>query len=340
MRSRGLLFPSFALALFTSVAGCSSSSSNDAPEPSTPLGSHDPGASAPPVPVADDAAHPVHVVASDARVPVYAVAVDGDHVYFTTDTAVMSAPLAGGAAAQIAAAAPSTSPALGFDAQSIFWSDRGEGGDASAIRLAGKAGGAAAILGATHAEASAPRAIAVDATNVYYTTADGAVVQVPKAGGAEHTLATGQSQPATLAVDEEAVYWTTSDGALRKTAIGDTIVNNLASVGGPIGGITVDDTCVFFSDTNAGAIKMVWKDGSHPQAIADKLTAPGAVVEDKASKAVYFLVEGALMKASDDGGPATRIAHAIDGATGLAVVQGQGVVVWGSKTGVYATTSP
>ena len=30
----------------------------------------------------------------------------------------------------------------------------------------------------------------------------------------------------------------------------------------------------------------------------------------------------------------------IDGGTGLAVVQGKGTVVWGSKTGVYATTSP
>src|SRR6185312_13821390 len=57
------------------------------------------------------------------------------------------------------------------------------------------------------------RAVVLDATAVYFTLfqAAGAVMVVPKAGGAATAIATGQAYSEGIAVDDGHVYWTTGD---------------------------------------------------------------------------------------------------------------------------------
>jgi hypothetical protein len=52
------------------------------------------------------------------------------------------------------------------------------------------------------------RSIAVDATDVYFTTDDGSVLRVPKAGGEARLVAEGQGVVTDVAVDDTSVYWT------------------------------------------------------------------------------------------------------------------------------------
>src|SRR5262249_53154753 len=52
-----------------------------------------------------------------------------------------------------------------------------------------------------------PCGLAIDARNVYWTTASGTVLEVPIAGGSPITLATGQAHPCGITVDATRVYW-------------------------------------------------------------------------------------------------------------------------------------
>jgi DNA-binding beta-propeller fold protein YncE len=71
---------------------------------------------------------------------------------------------------------------------------------------------------------SNPRAIAVDATSVYWAnygigSNDGTVMKVALAGDSPVTLASGLYQPNGLAVDATSVYWTNNnDGTEMKVA--------------------------------------------------------------------------------------------------------------------------
>jgi hypothetical protein len=74
-------------------------------------------------------------------------------------------------------------------------------------------------------------AIAVDASNVYWTDQTaGTVMSVPIGGGSPTTLASGQNAPSALAVDAMNVYWTNSgNGTVMRVPIGGGAATVLAS---------------------------------------------------------------------------------------------------------------
>jgi hypothetical protein len=168
-----------------------------------------------------------------------AVAVDADNIYWVESgtsskvppagvAKLMKMPLAGGAGTSLATFGSSASGVnLAVDAHNVYWTVSVYGiVNGSSVPLMGEvlsvpiAGGAPTTLASGQA---GPRAIAVDATAIYWINEgskdDGAVMKLPLAGGKPVALATGRTQPTDIAVDGTAVYWTESGpGGVMKTS--------------------------------------------------------------------------------------------------------------------------
>jgi sugar lactone lactonase YvrE len=144
------------------------------------------------------------------------------------------------------------------------------------------------------AQASAD-SVALDATGVYFTRLelDGAVMVVPKAGGAAAPIATGQAFPEAIAVDDGHVYWTTgyigADGSIQRARKDGTELTKLASGQGAPHGIALDQGAVYWVDyLPPGNVNKLSKNGG---ASPVALTSGGMGLADVAvdDENVYFL---------------------------------------------------
>jgi hypothetical protein len=154
--------------------------------------------------------------------PVSRMVVDATHVYWTSyrttvfgsgatiDGSVMKVPLAGGSAT-VLAGGQDPSGGLAVDAQGVYWTT------GTAVMRAGLDGSGAAPLAS-----GTPSSVAVDATSIYWTVgadryAGGAVMKMPREGGASVKIAVGQDSPWSITVDNSSVYWTTSGAVMKLT---------------------------------------------------------------------------------------------------------------------------
>lgn len=99
----------------------------------------------------------------------------------------------------------------------------------------------------------------MDTTSVYWANGD-SVMKVPLGGGVATTLASEQGGVQRIAVDATNVYWTSADGAVRKVPIGGGPATTLSSLPGAVPvGIAVDASSVYWTASVAYFDGMVMK---------------------------------------------------------------------------------
>jgi hypothetical protein len=139
------------------------------------------------------------------------IAVDATNVYWTDSTGgnVMRMPIAGGAITTVASGR-SYPEDIAVDVSNVYWLESVTSG---AFMKAPLDGGAPIALASGQ---DYPYGLAIDETNAYWGTSNKRLMQVPLAGGAQTQLAVGEV--AHVAVDATSLYYTTYDGAVMKLA--------------------------------------------------------------------------------------------------------------------------
>jgi hypothetical protein len=171
----------------------------------------------------------------------------------------------------------------------------------------------------TLATAEDSQAIALDATNVYWTSYNVgneivSVMKVPLAGGTPTILATQASVGSfSMAVDGTSVYWTgdvvagcCAADAVMKVALGGGMPTTLGS--GPSGenpfGVAVDATSIYWTDQTGRVVKVALGGGT-PTTLASNGGFGGIAVD---ATSVYW-VAGDVMQVPLGGGTTTTLAR-------------------------------
>ena len=165
-----------------------------------------------------------------------------------------------------------------------------------------------------------PYAIAVDATDVYWTAASsGAVLKAPLVGGTPTTLAFGV-RPDCIAVDATSVYWTDGSETVMSVPLGGGTPTTLATAQDGSAGLAVDDTNVYwanaFGGAGGGAVMKVPKGGGTAITLASGGD-PYAIVLDATN--VYWTNGGTIMRVAKGGGTPTTLAISPGAPEGIAV---------------------
>jgi len=167
-----------------------------------------------------------------------------------------------------------------------------------------------------------PNCLAVDATNVYWTTGDGRVLKAPIAGGGPTVLASEQAIPRGIAVDAANVYWVNSTGAgqVRSVPIGGGAPMTLADGQRWPFKLAVRDGVLYWTNNGDGTVMRMEASGGMPTQVAVR---QGAVVAIAAgARRLYWssIGQGVIRSAPLDGiGEVTTVAEDQD-ASALSVV--------------------
>jgi sugar lactone lactonase YvrE len=155
-----------------------------------------------------------------------------------------------------------------------------------------------------------PHAIAVDATNVYWATGDGAVRTVPLDGGSTTTLATGVSSTA-MAIDSTNVYLGVfPSGVAVVPKVGGSLTTLASSPQVAGGALAVDATSVYFLDPGAGEVGKIPLGGGAVSVLASGFGLPSTGLAIDATRA-YVLATvngvGGILSVPLDGGTPTTL---------------------------------
>ena len=231
------------------------------------------------------------------------IAVDATSVYWTTNlyrnASVMRVPLGGGAPITLATGQNSP-PGVAVDATSVYWTNcstllnpRAHRPRLDSVMKLPLGGGTIPTPLASYQVTPCAIAIAVDATNVYWTGSSGTVMKVPVNGGTPATLASSQDQPEAIAVDGTSVYWTNGvspNGAVMKMPLNGGTPTTLAASQNDPAAIAVDSTSVYWTTSLGGTVMKVSLDGGTTTLLVSGQNSPQDIAVDATS--VYWTTHG------------------------------------------------
>jgi hypothetical protein len=249
---------------------------------------------------------PLTLVAGD-YVPV-AITVDATSVYwaatwtndypnYATDGLILKVPLGGGTPITLASELDSDPQCIAVNANSVYWMTT-----QSTVMSVPLGGGTPTTLATGQLTCGNGVGLAVDSTDLYWTTGEqGSVMTMPIGGGAATTL----------------FYDWWSDN----------------------GGIAVDGTSVYWANGSAGALMSVPVHGGTPTTVASSQYTPSGVAIDSAS--IYWTDpwSGAVARAPLSGGTVTTLAFGVPWAEPgtYAIASGGGYVYWTNGSSVIGT---
>jgi sugar lactone lactonase YvrE len=225
---------------------------------------------------------------------VRAIAVGTTDVYFATSTTfagrpagtIMKVPTRGGLATPIIPSGTYIPERIATDGRFVFFTSPNEDSlkTKSVLRLAVTG----LVASPLDVDPNAPPsdAVAIDATNAYYTSQDGTqVASVPKAGGETTVLAGDQLLAREIALDADAVYWTDSlAGKVMKVAKKGGTAIEISSGESDVAGIAVDASYVYWitqtSGTKLSTLMRSGKSGGIARPIAAGLSGVRNVASD------------------------------------------------------------
>ena len=246
------------------------------------------------------------------RLPI-AMVVDASALYWAdaAEGTIMRVPLSGGTPATIASGLVDAR-GIAVDATSVYWvlADGSVsaapigGGDVRSLAPAREVSSSSGLYGAN---------IAVDASNVYWTYvgtsqanySDGAVLEVPLAGGSTTVIMPNAAYPTTIAVDAANVYWLTSEGVVRAPVAGGTPVSGVRTTD-PAISMAIDAANVYLANLGSdptvagGSVSAVPLVGGDVVTLATGLAFPSSIAVDATS--VYVANEGTPAGRYMDGG--------------------------------------
>ncbi|WP_437659259.1 hypothetical protein [Sorangium sp. So ce1182] len=243
------------------------------------------------------------------------IAVDDTTVYWVDSVArkIMMVPIGGGNAAAFIEADPDFSPrSLAVSSDSLYYTDSG----LELVVRSSFDGEIFEILGEGQKYALA---IAIDAANAYWTSADrGTVMKAPIDGGGDAVaLATDQASPLGVAVDATHVYWVNEGGTVMKVPIEGGELIALAEGQAKPQDIAVDATHVYWTN-DGGTVMAAPIEGGSPITLAEGQRNPRRIAIDDAS--VYWTNDdGSVRKVPLGGGDPITLAEGQDHPLGIAV---------------------
>jgi hypothetical protein len=240
---------------------------------------------------------------SSSTGPGNAMAVDATTVYWGTPTAVLKAPLAGGAATTLAIGNVSD---LALSGANIYYID----GGTYAIKSVPIGGGAVVTLAPSQA---APAHLATDGTSVFWTNGgDGTVKSVPVGGGTVTTIANNQTisgyGPLGIALSGANVYWGVN-GALRTAAKTGGAVTVVTQDGMDKGWLAVDTQNAYYG-TLSSTLDQAPLAGGSRLVLANNLNdSPQGQLGLDASYVYMSPYDGTITRVPIGGGPALPIVN-------------------------------
>jgi hypothetical protein len=267
----------------------------------------------------------------------------------TDSTAIVKAPLSGGAAVTLATD-PQYASGLALSGGALYWVDPSGPSDVDASsRTTGLvmsmpiAGGAPTTLAS---DQSFPAIVAADATGVYWVNENqctqppcsasvASILVLPPGASTSVVLANVQAQPSTLALDATNVYWGTSDGRVMKAPKG-------VMSGGPVTQLAYYETNV--RSLVVGASNIYWATGTGDILATPIAGGPSSAIVVGAETLGGLAVDAATLYwiASDFGGTNTVNAIGLVGLGGVPTTLWSGSDAPGGiqvdDTNVYFTT--